>query len=272
MRANRVWLRADVGMSWRSFIEKAERRDHAVQIYDGVDELASSVGAYLANGFAAGAPGILIATPGHRRAFEEELRARGLEPLDLRKRGLLTCRDAEETLAELMDADGRPSAARFEATVGALVDGLAQRFPKRTIRAFGEMVDILSSHGDSEAAIELEGLWNDLARTRRLALLCGYRLDIFDIEVQRGALPAVLDVHTHAQPAQDPSRLADAVDAALREIVGPIDAARIYLDVAEQHGLRRLPRGQAVLGWLSTADAGIAQSVLASARRHYAAH
>lgn len=260
---------AEVGMSWRSFIEKAEACDHAVQIYDCIDDLTSSVGAYLANGFAAGAPAIVIATPGHRRAFERALRARALDPLDLRKRGLLTCRDAEETLAELMEAS-RPSAARFEETVGALVDGVAQRFPGKTIRAFGEMVDILSSHGGTAAAIELEKLWNELARTRDLALLCSYRLDIFDIDVQTGALPPVLAAHTHARPAHDPSRLADAVDTALRETVGPIDAAHIYLDVAGQSRLRRLPRGQAVLGWLTAADAALAESVLERARRHYA--
>lgn len=258
-------------MSWRSFIERAQACDHAVQVYDGIGHLGSSVGAYLANGFAAGAPAIVIATAEHRRAFEGELRARGLDPPDLRKRGLLTCCDAEETLAELMDAS-RPSAERFETRVGALVDGVAQRFPGQTIRAFGEMVDILSSYGGTEAAIELEELWNELARTRRLALLCGYRLDIFDIDIQTGALPAVFGAHTHAQPAHDPSRLADAVDTALLETVGPIDAAHIYLDVAGEPSLRGLPRGQAVLGWLSAADVGLAENVLERARRHYAGH
>jgi len=258
-------------MSWRSFIESAGASDHAVQVYDGVDELTSSVGAYLANGFAAGSPALVVATPGHRRAFDGELRARDLDPLDLQERGLLTCRDAEETLATFMH-DGRPSPKRFEATVGALVDEVASRFPEQTIRAFGEMVDILWARESKHAAIELEELWNELARKRRFALLCGYRLDIFDIDVQTGALPAVFGAHTHARPAHDTSRLADAVDAALREAVGPIDAAHIYLDVAEQPRLRALPRGQAVLGWLSSGDAALAESVLERARRHYASH
>lgn len=256
-------------MSWRSFIERAGASEHAVQVYDGLDELTQSVGAYLAAGFAAGEPAIVIASPAHCRAFETELDARGVRALELEDQGLLTCRNADETLAAFM-VDGMPSPERFEAVVGGLVDDVSSRFPDTTVRAFGEMVDVLWARGDTEAALALEELWTELARTRRFALLCGYRLDIFDIDVQTGALPAVLGAHSHAQPAHDTARLADAVDTALTEIVGPIDAARIYLDVAADGPLRSLPRGQAVLAWLTRTDTPLAESVLGRARHHYA--
>lgn len=256
-------------MGWRSFIERAGASEHAVQVYDGLDELTRSVGAYLAAGFGVGEPAIVIASAAHRRAFETELDARGVQALELEDQGILTCRDADETLAAFMDG-GMPSSDRFEDAVGRLVDEVSSRFPTMTIRAFGEMVDILWARGEKEAALALEELWSDLARSRRFALLCGYRLDIFDIDVQTGALPAVFGAHSHAQPAHDTSRLADAVDTALTEIVGPIDAAHIYLDVAADAPLRSLPRGQAVLAWLCSNDAALAESVLGRARRHYA--
>src|SRR5205823_1174702 len=79
--------------------------------------------------------------------------------------------DADETLAAVMDGE-LPSADRFEDVVGGTVDAVALRFPDRTIRAFGEMVDILTRRGLQAAAIELEELWNRLLRTRRIALLC----------------------------------------------------------------------------------------------------
>ena len=61
---------------------------------------------------------------------------------ELQRQGLLTACDADETLAAFLD-DGIPSADLFEQAVGGVVDAVARRHPQKTIRAFGEMVDIL---------------------------------------------------------------------------------------------------------------------------------
>jgi hypothetical protein len=257
-------------MSWATFIETAPRSDHAVQVYDRLDELVQSVVRYLEAGFAIGSPAIVIATEEHRRRFSRELDARSLEPAVFERDGLLTYRDAEETLNALMDG-GLPSAERFDETVGILFEETAARFPGRTIRAFGEMVDLLCRRGDEDAAAALEGLWNLLARRRPFALLCGYRLDIFDIDVQKTALPDVLRAHNHARLAADTSRLAAALDRALTEVVGTRRAGRIYLEVAEQVPRGPVPRAHAVLAWLSAEDPLLAGRVLERVRSHYAA-
>jgi len=147
---------------------------------------------------------------------------------------------------------------------------MSERFPDRTIRAFGEMVDVLWSDGRKRAAIALEELWNDLARTRSFALLCGYHLDIFELGVQRDALPEVIRTHSHAHTVDEPWRLAAAVDQALAEVVGPLRAAGIYLDVAEHVPRGSVYRAQAVLTWLSAGDAPLAHEILQRARMHYA--
>ena len=257
-------------MSWRTFIESPAVGDHGVQVYDGVEDLAHCVGRFLQAGFVCDAPAIVIATAEHREAIEGELRARGLDPVALEEGGLLVCRDAAETLTTCMEGE-LPSPERFEAVVGGLVDEVAAQFPGMTIHAFGEMVDILWARGRAEASIALEELWNRLARTRRFALLCGYQLDIFDVSVQTGALPAVFHVHTHAQPAYDAARLSTAVDHALTDVVGPIETARIYLDVAENVPRNSIPRAQAVLAWLSEKNTSLAANVLDRAREHYSA-
>jgi hypothetical protein len=257
-------------VSWRTFIDSPAVGDHGVQVYDGVEDLAHGVGRFLQAGLAADAPAIVIATADHRQAVEGELRARGLDPVALEEGGLLICRDAAETLAAFMEGE-LPSPVRFEAVVGGLVDEVAAQFPDTTIHAFGEMVDILWARGEATAAIALEELWNDLARTRRFALLCGYQLDIFDVSVQTGVLPAVFHVHTHAQPAYDAARLSTAVDHALADVVGPIETARIYLDVAQNVPRNSIPRAQAVLAWLSEKNAPLAANVLDRAREHYSA-
>ncbi len=256
-------------MSWQSFIESATPADHAVHVFTNLDELGQVVGAYIASGLDAGAPAVVIATPEHRRRVAQELEARGHDPAALERRGLLTLRDAEETLAELMDGE-LPASDRFERVIGGLLDEVAGRFPERTIRAFGEMVDLLWARGEREAALALEALWNRLAESRRFALLCGYHVDIFDAEVQRQALPEIFGPHTHMRPASDPARLAAAVDYALAETAGPAGAARVYLEVAEEMPSRRLPRAQAVLNWVSSSNPGLAANLLEQARSRYA--
>lgn len=135
--------------------------------------------------------------------FREEIERLG-RPLDeLQADGLLTCRDAEETLAVFMDGDG-PAGDRFEAVVGGVLDDVASRFPDRTVRAFGEMVDLLFQRGQEAAAVELEELWNGLLESRACAVLCAYELDVFDLDVQTSALPEIVRTHTH--PRRSPTR------------------------------------------------------------------
>jgi MEDS: MEthanogen/methylotroph, DcmR Sensory domain len=255
-------------MSWTTFLEAAPAADHAVQVYDELAELAASVGRYLDAGFRRGEPAVLIATAAHRRVFAAELESRGWDIDQLEGKGLLVCRNGQDTLDAFMDGE-TPSAERFEQVVGGVIDDLAARFPDKTIRAFGEMVDLLWRQGNEAGAIALEELWNELAENRRFALLCGYHLDIFDLDVQTSALPEIIRVHTHPRPAADTPRLAAALDRALAEVLGPFEAGRIYLQVAEQVPRTQLPRSQAVLMWLSHQHTSTAQQVLDRVRTHY---
>jgi hypothetical protein len=255
-------------ITWTNFIERAPAADHAVQLYRDVSELARSVGAFLAAGFRCGEPAVVIATAARWTVFGAELARRGWDPEMLERKGLLTRAEADQLLDVFMD-DELPSADRFEAVVGGVIDESSARFPGRTIRAFGEMVDVLWQRGQEQAAVALEELWNDLARTRSFALLCGYHLDIFEPAVHRDALPAVMRTHSHTRTVEEPSRLAAAVDQALTEVLGPVRAARVYLDVAEHVPHGSLPRAQAVLGWLSTREVPLAREILERARMHY---
>jgi hypothetical protein len=255
-------------MSWTTFLEVAPAADHAVQVYDDLADLSASVGQYLDAGFGGGEPALLITTSDRFDAFAQELTLRGWDSEQLEERGLLTRFDAQQTLDVFMDGQA-PSPERFEQAVGGAIDEVASRFPDKTIRAFGEMVDLLWRDGSEAGALAVEELWNDLAETRRFALLCAYHLDIFDITVQASALPEIARLHTHPRPAADPSRLAAAVDKALAEVLGPIEAGQIYLEVAEQVPRTQLPRAQAVLMWLSKKNPTSAQQVLERTRTNY---
>jgi hypothetical protein len=258
-----------IAMSWTRFLENAPPAEHAVQVYTELDELAGSVGRFLEAGFRAGDPAVVIVTAAHWEAFRAELDRRGSEVDELQAHGLLTRLDADETLAAFMDGEA-PSAERFEEVVGGVLDEVAGRFPDQTVRAFGEMVDLLYQRGRQAAAIALEELWNRALESRRCALLCAYELDVFDLDAQTSALPEIIRTHTHPRPVADSARLAAAVHETLTDVLGSDAAARVYLRVAEEVPRTALPRAQAVLMWLSSHQPTTAQRVLQGARVRYA--
>jgi hypothetical protein len=252
---------------WVDFLKAPRDGGHAVQVYAELDELAESVAAYLATGFAAGEPAVVIATPDHQDTFNRFLAGAGWDPEVISEAGLLLMLDANETLALLFE-DGKLSATAFERVVGGVIDRIAERFPERRIRAFGEMVDLLTARGEPDTAAALEGLWNTLAKTRRFSLLCGYRLDVFDRASQQ-MLPAVCSSHTHVRPAYDMPRLDRAVHAALDEVLGAANSRMlqdIVRDDAQQHSA---PVSEQMLMWVSQRMPRHAERVLASARERY---
>ena len=259
----------DVNASWNDFLGGGAC-GHAVQIYADVGELAASVAAYYASGFEAGEPGVLIATGPHRARFKAELATAGWPAARIDRAGLLVVADAEETLETFLGDDGFPSASAFEAVVGTLLDGVAERFPGKHVRAFGEMVDILCARGENEAAVSLEELWNSLTRSRSFfSLLCGYQLDVFDLTAQTEVLPDVCRTHSHVLTAPDPARLSRAVDFALDEVLGHAEAGKVYGLVGSQIREDRVPAAQLVLMWVSEHMPALADRILAAARVRY---
>jgi hypothetical protein len=241
---------------------------HAAQLYVEPGELADSVAEYFAAGFEEGQPAILIATEEHADLIAERLAADGWEPSRIEELGLLVSVDAETTLGRLMD--GRhPSAFAFERVIGGLIDELSARFPQRRVRAFGEMVDLLCERGQRDAALELEELWNRLARTRDFSLLCGYHLDVFDRTSQVDTIPDVCRLHTHVTPGVDADRLAHAVDDALVGVLGPPGAGQVYSLIGPEIRERRVPAPQLVLMWVSQNMPLSAERILSAARTHY---
>ncbi|MBA3734232.1 MAG: MEDS domain-containing protein [Actinobacteria bacterium] len=255
--------------SWDQFLRGSATAEHAVQIYSDLDELANSVADYLAAGFEAGDPAVVVAVPEHWSRFEERLQLTGCDVHAIEEQGLLVVVDAQATLAEIMDGGDAPSSAVFERVIGGLLDQVAERFPGRQIRAFGEMVNLLAEAGSTHAAIRLEELWNAAAETRAFSLLCGYHLSLFDRAAQTGALPQICRQHSHVQPAADRARLAQAVDLALEEVLGYERAGRVYFMIGQESRDERVPLAQLVLMWVSKNMPTTADRILSSARARY---
>ena len=166
---------------------------HAVRFYKDSDSLCRIVGHFIAAGLAAGEPAILIATPGHTTAIEACLRGTALDVEALKRRGDLIALDARKMLATFM-ADGLPNAAAFRQHVGGVITQAGRGREQSTIRAYGEMVDLLWKDGLTAAAIQVEGLWNQLAREHEFKLLCGYSMGNF---YKGSAFDEIKGQHSH---------------------------------------------------------------------------
>ena len=254
--------------SWSDFLKGAGVRSHGVQVYGDAAELAESVAAYLVAGFERNQPGVLVATREHLALFADRLGSRGWPLGRAESAGLLVVADAEETLASILVSEG-PDHDRFDRVVGDLLDEAQRGWVERPARVFGEMVDVLSRQGRPDAADELERLWNALALRRRFSLLCGYRLDVFDPQAQSEALPHICREHSHVLPARNYPRFARAVDNALREVLGPNQAATVYVLVSREPGHDQVPLAQSILMWVSENLPLQSSQILASARTHY---
>ncbi|HKR62183.1 MAG TPA: ATP-binding protein [Thermoanaerobaculia bacterium] len=182
---------------------------HLVKFYEDEDSLFSLVGEFLANGAHAGDPLIVIARKERHPRFTAALQAHGIDAANAR----LHLLDAHETLSAFMTG-AVPDPQRFMSSVGAIVGETIQRHG--TVRAYGEMVDILWQEGNPEAAVKLEELWNELGQRHTFSLFCAYAFGRFVKESDRHLFDAVCQTHTHVIPVdtvddEDPSRLIAAL-------------------------------------------------------------
>ena len=169
---------------------------HAVQFYESPDALCRIVGGFIAEGFAEKAAAVIIVTPDHVKRIDACLRQCGVDVDALTRAGALVLVDARDTLNQFM-VDGMPNASAFRRIVGGLLTDIRRNNGNRPIRAYGEMVDLLWKDGREAAAIRLETLWNQLARSYDFALLCGYSMGNF---YKGSSLDDIKVQHTHQVP------------------------------------------------------------------------
>jgi signal transduction histidine kinase len=195
---------------------------HIVQFYDGEGALGDAVAGFLAAGLAAGEPLVVIATEVHNALFLRRLRDNGFVVEGARRSGQLTMLDARETLARFMVGD-MPDWELFQQVVGGVLATSAASAQGATVRAYGEMVDLLWKDGYQKAAIRLEEMWNDIAAKHSFALLCAYVMGSFYKQPDGGPFHSVCRTHSHVIPPESYAHLQaeiehrKQVEKALRE-------------------------------------------------------
>jgi DNA-binding NarL/FixJ family response regulator len=153
----------------------AINRRHEVQFYS--DDLSFLVGftGFVLAALKAGNAVIVVATESHRKSLLMRLREHGVDTASAIQQGRYIALDVADTLSTFM-VDDIPDRARFLKVVGDLIaTALKAAMGKHPrVAACGECAPVLWAQGKGDAAVQLEHLWDEVARTSNMDILCGY--------------------------------------------------------------------------------------------------
>ena len=152
-----------------------ETRSHEVQFSSDEASLLDGFAGFSAAALKAGSATIAVTTSSHRSMLHQRMETLGLD-MDLAiQEGRYIWMDVADSLSAVM-MDGWPDDARFRKVTTTLIDAAvrASTCAPARVAACGEIAPTLLREGRAGAAIRLEQLWDGLARTYDLDVLCGY--------------------------------------------------------------------------------------------------
>jgi MEDS: MEthanogen/methylotroph, DcmR Sensory domain len=120
---------------------------------------------------------IVVATEPHRKGLLQILLARGVDLAAATEQGLYVALDVYDALSTFMVND-LPDSARFLKVFGDLLSSVSKSAKAKHLRvaACGEFAPTLWAQGKVDAAIQVEHLTDEVAKTREVDILCGYVL------------------------------------------------------------------------------------------------
>jgi len=144
-------------------------------------------------------PVIVIATESHRTNLRQRLQARGRDIATAIQEGTYISLDADDMLSEVMVNDW-PDSTRFLKVASDLIMEAAKAAKGKYFRvaACGECASSLIAQGKPEAAIELEHLWDKIARSHYVDILCEYLLRDFQTEEASPIFERICVAHSAA--------------------------------------------------------------------------
>ena len=163
---------------------------HILQFYDSRDFLCEKAVDFLIEGAREGRALMMVVTKPHFEIITAGLRENGV--------GMVTTFFVDDlipmfTSSELGDEEVKK---RLEGIVTAAAGPNA-----RVVQIYGELADALISHGQVAAALRSETLWNEVAATHPLSILCAHALENFYDVQESGLLVDVCRLHGSSNPA-----------------------------------------------------------------------
>ncbi|MGC1423464.1 MAG: response regulator [Terracidiphilus sp.] len=174
-------------------------RSHEVEFYS--DDAAFVVGftRFIEAPLKSGNAVVVIATESHRKSLLQKLLENGVDIAAAVEQGRYVSVDVAETLSSFMVND-RPDPALVMKAAGNLIATVAKASSGERIRiaACGECAPVLWEQGKGDAAVELEQLWDEIARGCNIDILCGYVLSSFQREQQGHIYERICAKHSAA--------------------------------------------------------------------------
>jgi signal transduction histidine kinase len=186
---------------------------HSVHFYEEDSFLLDSAADLIGSALIAGDTAVVVATSAHRLGLSQRLRSRGLNLEMTANLGRYFAFDAATTLSVFMVNDS-PDPARFNTFMGKTLSSIRSAVKGKPPRLvfFGEMVSMLCAEGNFEGALELEQLWNELARNQSFHLHCAYPMKDFEHDSNSQAFLNICAEHSHVIPTEKYTALATEDD------------------------------------------------------------
>ena len=146
--------------------------EHVVMFCHNEASMADAAAAYLLGAIRHGGAGVAVVTPEHARQIDQRITDAGLDPLAARAEGGYLVVDANAAIGQVLTR-GWPDPAAFWRTMSPVIRR-AGNGGQRPVRVCGEMVSLLWQADEFGAAMDVEALWNELARQHRVGLMCAY--------------------------------------------------------------------------------------------------
>ena len=166
-------------------------QSHEVMFYSDDECFLDSSTQFIGAALKAGNAVIVVATESHRNGLLPRLQAHGLDIGAAIEQGRYISLDVAETVSTIMTND-LPDPGKFLRVTGNLIAearlagarrraraAKAAKVEPARVAACGECAPLLWAQGKAEAAIRLEHLWDEIAKSHGLDVLCAYPLSSF---------------------------------------------------------------------------------------------
>ncbi|HEY2547955.1 MAG TPA: MEDS domain-containing protein [Candidatus Acidoferrum sp.] len=148
---------------------------HAVQFHSDEASLLAGFTSFIEANLRAGHAVIVVATESHRTSLLQKLQADGVDVAAAIEQGIYIPLDVVEALSTFT-VNGLPDPVRFSKVAGELFGAAAKAVKAEhpCVAACGEGTSSLWAQGKSDAAVQLEHLWGEIAEKYGVDVLCGY--------------------------------------------------------------------------------------------------
>jgi DNA-binding NarL/FixJ family response regulator len=155
-------------------------RTHKVQFHSDDASFLVDFTSFVEAALLVGKAVIVVATESHQKSLLQRLQEHEVNIAAAIEEGCYLPVDVAEILSTFMEND-LPDPVRFLKVAGDLVREAAKAAKGKPPRvaACGECAPILWAQGKADAAVQVEHLWDEIARTHEVDILCGYVLNSF---------------------------------------------------------------------------------------------